>query len=196
MYSVVFILKFYFVLQITRILCLYCNASAWSVRASQLCLKCWIFGAVLILNALSPQHPAHARLFLVDVTNTQKTLIRKYTFSAVIILHKSSSSFKSWISSALLLLIEIAFLMLTMIVYDDGRQLDELVTQYLLAKCHRIATKCCIGWSGLCHLSKAALTKCHYDSYDWRGDIVWKGPGTVFGKKSLLYADKGWSNAL
>ena len=39
------------------------------------------------------------------------------------------------------------------------------------------------------------LTKCHYDSYDWRGDIVWKGPGTVFGKISLLYVDKGWGNA-
>ena len=93
-------------------------------RASQLCLNCWIFGAVLILNALSPQHPAHAQCtpFLGWCDKYTKTQIRCSHNP-----YKSSSSYKSSISSALLLFIEMPFLMLAMSVCNDGRQLDELV---------------------------------------------------------------------
>ena len=63
-------------------------------RASQLCLKCWIFGAVLILNALSHKHPALLgwavkKLLTACDKCTQEQIwkqIHKYIFGAVLIL--------------------------------------------------------------------------------------------------------------
>ena len=151
-------------------------------------------------------------LFLVGPSKTldcmwqihKKKYGNKYTntYSVPSLSSLASSSHKSWISSALLLLIEMLFSMMTLAVWDDGCwQLAVQVTQYLLAKCHRIATKYCIGWSGLCHLSKAAdqvslrqlwlawghcLERSRYSFWQKIPALCWQ----------MLVKYSGWSNAL